>query len=308
MVELCIAIYDYCNIAIEGSSGISFNGNSAIHSGGGIYCDHDSNIRLKGDSCVTFAYNSAQSGGAVAIIHATMTTTENSSIWFSHNDASMSGGAMYLSDKFNLSFDGTSNITYLYNSANQFGGALYGDLNGQTVNGRIAVDTMLFNFTSNTASIGPDVYIDIPVSCDDECLKSIVGDSSDSAMNHSRFSEHVLTPPSKLILESPAVPIENTSRDSYVIKNIMLGQEIILNATLEDHNNRTAVATQFVLINNNQKYQIDGPSVVLISSDIDFQGIRIKGPKPENETAEVNLTISSCTDSRSLYNFNRPNN
>ena len=281
--------YDNSIFTIKGSSTLTFVGNKAIYDGGSIFCGRTSDLTLKGNSLVTFTNNTARDGGAISILQSNITFAGNSSIQFMYNKAYERGGAIYLDDKFILSVNDSSNIRYLFNYADRYGGAVYGSVI-QNNDSKMTVDNSTYtDFKNNTASVGNNVYINMLTSCDKICRDEIMVDSTDGTFNRRHFTNHVITPFSKLVLYDPAECVNHTSHtnnsdmnycpnNKYQIKNVMLGQEIIIDACVLDHFDNNASATQFALKSNNSEYHIDGPSFILISCDM-LQGIKIKGKK-----------------------------
>ena len=292
--------YDYCNTTIKEHSNVTFAKNKAQLDGGGIYCDSNCDISMTGNGLTAFSNNTARNGGAVSIIQSSITFAEHSSTHFYSNRAKENGGAIHLNNNFTLSFDDNSSIAYFYNFADQFGGAVFGDLLENT-DSLIAVNTVHTSFSNNTASTGNDIYIDIPTSCDEECFNNVIVGGDNDTLQHSQFTEHINTPPSKLELNDPAVCIDhNDTRNcqTYLIQNVMLGQEIVIDACVLNRFDRSSNATQFVVNGGNQQHQIrDGPNVVLISCDT-FRGIRIIGNEVSS-ASNFSMTITSLDGSQS---------
>ena len=128
------------------------------------------------------------------------------------------------------------------------------------------LNTTGINFTSNTAPIGDSVYLDIPASCDDNCLnRSIIGVYKE-IVEHGQLSGQIYSPPRKLILHKPAVCIDHdvTNCGIYVIKNIMFGQNIINRGCVLDYYDQPVVETQFIVDGNDEDHTINGSNSVLI--------------------------------------------
>jgi len=110
--------------------------------------------------------------------------------------------------------------------------------------------TVHTSFSNNTASIGPDIYIDIPTSCDEECFSNVIVGGNNDTIQHSQFTKHINTPPSKLALSDPAICINNLDDincEKYLVQGIMLGQEIKIDACVQNRFDRSTNATQFVV-------------------------------------------------------------
>ena len=334
------AIYSFSGTVIifEGDSNVMFNNNKAKEQGGAVYLTSQSFIFFMGNSQVVFVSNEASlSGGAIGSLGdgliytgdaSNLTFFKNSCSYFGgaiylfenttaifsgysqitfQKNTATSGGAMYLDNNFTLSFDDYSNVTYLLNYVDQYGGAVYGNLVGN-INSKIIVNAT-FNhthFQSNTASSGPNIYMDIPTKCDNECRNHIIVDGSYDDFFDSNFTDYIRTQPSKLVLNNIAKCVHhgndsdmNCINSTYLVEGIMLGQEIIIDACVLDHFNNTASATQFTVNSNNETYYIDGPDVILISCD-KFRGIRITGSEVGNPI-NVSMTITSQIDSQSDF-------
>ena len=334
------AIYSFSSsvIIFEGDSNVTFNNNKAEEQGGAVYLTSQSVTFFIGNSQVVFESNEASlNGGAIGslddgliytgdasnltfyknscsyfggAIYLFENTTANfsgySKIKFEENTAT-SGGAMYLDNNFTLSFDDYSSVTYLFNYVDQYGGAVYGNLVGN-INSKIIVNAT-FNhthFKSNTASSGPNIYMDIPITCDKKCLNQIIVDSSYDDFSDSNFTDYIRTQPSKLVLNNTAKCVHHGNdsdmkliNSTYLVEGIMLGQEIITDACVLDHFNNTASATRFTVNSNNETYHIYGPDVILISCD-KLRGIRIIGSEVSSPI-NVSMTITSQIDSQSEF-------
>ena len=158
-------------------------------------------------------------------------------------------------------------------------------------------------FYNNIALTGIDVYIDIPTLCDENCLNSsIIGISKANNL----LADHITTPPSKLEFDDIKCDNEFTSTNCY-IKNVMLGQEIIISACIRDYYDRPADATLFVVDGRNQEYRINGKHV-LVSCTV-FQGISVVGKRASHVT-NFSITITSNHGSRTHLKIikNKSNN
>ena len=89
----------------------------------------------------------------------------------------------------------------------------------------------------NTALVGKDVYMHTQTSCDEMCLNSsIVG----LDLTHNN-------PPLHLALYNPATCINATSYcDACLVNNIMLGQNIKINACVLSYHDKPAGVVDFV--------------------------------------------------------------
>ena len=101
-------------------------------------------------------------------------------------------------------------------------------------------------------------------------------------LTNDTLAQHIHTPPSELVLGDPAVCIDDdnvTNCGTYYVNNIMLGQEIIIDACVRDYYNQPTVETQFVVDSNDENHFINGSNSVLISCTNGLQGICITGSK-----------------------------
>ena len=290
--------YHHCNIAIKQYSEVMFIENSAMRYGGAMYCDHHSDVTLEGNIPVIFTSNTAEHGGAVCISQSILKFANDSAVMFNNNRAIRNGGAMHFSNNFTATFDYGSSITFSNNIANRYGGAIYSELR-DNVYSKMSFNTTGINFTGNTALIGDSVYLDIPASCDDNCLnRSIIGVYKE-IVEHSHHSRQIYSPPRKLILQKPAVCIDHdvTNCGIYFIKNIMLGQNIINRGCVLDYYDQPVVETQFIVDSNDEDHTINGSNSVLMSCN-GLQGISVKGSRISGRT-NFSMDLTSHSGSQS---------
>ena len=84
------------------------------------------------------------------------------------------------------------------------------------------------------------------------------------------LAKHIYTPPSKLVLGDPAVCTDDdniTTCGTYNVNNIMLGQEITINACVLDYYDQPPGETQFKVDSNDEDHYINGSNSVLIACD-----------------------------------------
>jgi len=261
--------YDHCKITIGQYSEVIFVDNSAMQCGGAMYCDRHSDVTLEGT--VTFTSNIAKHGGAVCVSQSIMKFTNNSAVELSNNRATGNGGGLYFTDKFKAIFNHGSSIKFNHNTAYQNGGALYCLLNHQGLNLKSAGVA----FTKNRALTGEGFYLDIGKQCNETCLNWNIAGSNKEILSH------IYTPPSKLVLHNPAVCIDDdnvTNCGKYFVSDIMLGQEIVIDACVLDYFNQPADETQIMVDSNDEDHTIIGTNSVLISCTR-LQGISVKGSK-----------------------------
>ncbi|XP_065894045.1 putative leucine-rich repeat-containing protein DDB_G0281931 isoform X2 [Dysidea avara] len=316
--------FDHSIAVIEDYSNVTFLNNKAEQHGGAIHCDRFSDIYLKENISVMFTGNTAERGGAISIIQSSITLTSNVSATFEMNSAENggaisiqqsiltfseksisqfisntakgNGGAIHLSSNYTTTFKNDTTVNFFYNSA-QYGGAIYSELL-QNDESKLIFNTEEIGLYNNTALTEADIYIDVPKSCDETCLdNSIVGINKTSLLN-SRLKDHIITPPRTLEFYDIKCIDNHTNCYIYVIKNVMLGHEIITDACVQDYYEQPAEATKFVVSGNNHNHKING-SQVLISCTV-FQGISVIGKRIFNAT---NFTISITSNHGSKSNF-----
>jgi len=75
---------------------------------------------------------------------------------------------------------------------------------------------------------------------------------------------HLQTPPSKLVLRDPAMCINDdnvTDCRKYYVSNIMLGQEIIINACVLNYYGKTAEGAQFAVKKSSNIHYLNGKNL-----------------------------------------------
>ena len=290
------ALYSYyhCNIMIRQYSEVIFDKNSAMQYGGAMYSDRHSDITLEGNNPVTFTSNTAEHGGAVCVSRSVMTFAHNSVVMLSKNRAIGNGGAVLYTKNFTATFNNGSSIKFDHNTAYRYGGALYIEVNHDGLS-KLRLNTTGITFTNNRALIGDSVYVDIPTSCGEACLNQTIVGVNKETLEYGSLAGNIYTPPSKLVLGDPAVCIDDdnvVNCGKYYVNNIMLGQEIIVDACVRDYYDQRAVETQFMVDSNDKNHTINGTNSVLISCDNGLQGINITGSKISDITNfTMNLTF-----------------
>ena len=292
--------YGHCNITLRQYSKVTFDKNSAMQYGGAMYCDHHSDVTLEGNIPVTFTSNTAEHGGAVCVSQSVIKFANNSVVMLNDNRAIENGGAMYFTGDYKATFNQGSSIKFDHNTAYRYGGALYSEVDHEGLN-KLRLNTTGITFTNNRALIGDSVYLDIPTSCDEACLnRTIVGVNKETLENGS-LAGKIHTPPSKLVLHHPAVCIDDddvTNCGTYYVNNIMLSQELLIDACVLNYYDQPAVETQFMVDSNNDDHTINGPNSVLISCDNGLQGISVTGSKISDITNfTINLTSHAGSQS-----------
>ena len=284
----------------QGNSMVLFNNNRAIYSSGGaVTSKSNSHIFLHKNTTTAFTNNRAKHGGAVSIVQSSISFASHSFLNFANNTAKGNGGAIHLSDNFTATFYDGSDIKFSNNTATGNGGAIYSELtNG--FDKEITLNTTGIYFNNNTALVGDSIYIHIPSSCDEVCFnKSIVNFVKSSA--YEQYRKYINTPPSKLVLYDPTTCIDSDT-STYIVNNIMLGQEIMIDACVLDYFNRPADATQFLVNSNDQSRQINESSTkVLMSCDI-LQGISVIG---NQVTSATNFSMTLTSHNGNQYDLKR---
>ncbi|XP_065894207.1 metabotropic glutamate receptor-like protein P [Dysidea avara] len=273
---------------------LTFNGNSLANftnniaeRGGALYVLLSS-VTLEGNIAANFTENKAENGGAISIVKSSVTFTGNSQTQFFSNSAAGNGGAMHLSDHFTVNISHISHNTFYHNTANRHGGAIYCDLT-KSSNNKLTFNTTDIIFYSNTDLTSSDVYVDIPTSCDETCLNNSI-----IKKDYSQFGGVINTSPRELqFIDSAVTCIDydnDTNCQTYLTKNIMLGQEIIINACVLDYFNQPAGSTQFVLSSDGHDHHIIGSDNVLISCTV-FEGVSVTGKRVVEATNySINIT------------------
>ncbi|XP_065895736.1 uncharacterized protein [Dysidea avara] len=311
-------ITDYSTAMFTEHSEVTYSNNEATQYGGAVYCVDNSNITLtgnvlieftnntsenggalsvlqsfillKGDISVIFISNKAENGGAISVAMSSVIFSNNSQAMFLSNSAAESGGVMHLSNRFKVNFCNNSNITFYHNNANHHGGAIYCDLT-KSIENRITFSTTNVVFEYNTDFIDSDIYIDVTTSCNETCFNKNIINS-----HYDQFGGIIKTSPRKLEFKDTAICIDSNDNndticETYLISNIMLGQEIIINACVLDYYNESAESTLFVLSRDNQDYNITGSNNMLISCTV-FEGVSLSG-KRVSEATNYSMNITS---------------
>ena len=281
-------------IMFETKSFVEFSNNKGFN--GGVMYSENSVITF--NTChVSFINNSANSGGVFYNINSNMTFTENSSVTFYKNTASMDGGVVYLTSGSMLTFDNHCNVTFSSNMASDYGGVAYINLYGQ-----IIINTTCISFQNNKAGFRENsFFINVPDSCNNTCMIDYIINTTNQHLSQ------VTTSPHKLILHDPAKCIHNSDDnecDSYYIKGIMLGQEIIINGCVLDYYNNSLISeAQLLNIESDDgDYNIDGSDNVLVSCNHTFEGISITGNNNVSaitSNTSINLTLHFDRNSES---------
>ena len=276
------AIYFYINpVSTFGEhASITFDGNKA-KSGGAIYSYNASiTVTEKSNNSLLFNNNSAEKGGAFLTELSNVTFSGNSCISFTNNTALRDGGSIYLNDHSNFFINST--LIFYHNTAFDYGGAIFIQMKEVSVN----TNTNKIYFDDNYAgSTNRPVYINVPKSCNKSCLFESIKNTK----------LPVATSPSKLILHNPAKCIHGngTECDTYHINNVMLGQEITLNACTLDYYDQPIVGvTEFLVRGYHHSYNMSGSQFISVSCNKTTQGISVIGNLNFNTSYNYSVVIS----------------
>ncbi|XP_065892196.1 putative leucine-rich repeat-containing protein DDB_G0281931 [Dysidea avara] len=138
------------------------------------------------------------------------------------------------------------------------------------------------------------------MSCDEMCLNNSVIDFTESSVVQTQAVQYIITPPSKLEFYKTATCIDDnigTNCQVYMVENIMLGQEVVVDACVLDYYGNPAGTTLFLVTGENLNHRINGPQYVLVSCKV-FQRISVIGKKISSMT-NFSMTITSHDGSKS---------
>ena len=271
--------------------------NVAMQNGGAILINNSYAI-FERETNITFFGNSAIYGGAIySSIMSSIAFGGNSVVTLAHNIATLNGGAMHLSDNFLTVFSFGSHITFLGNIAGGYGGAIYAELTEHVNSTNMIFNETEMNFHNNTALVGDFIYIHVPSSCNEVCANHSVVDIAKTSLKQREFNKYISTPPSRLVLYEPATCIDHNHCDTYLVKNIMLGQEITINGCVLDYYGQPTIAAQFSVSRPDHNYHITDSDYVLISCEIS-NGISMVGTEITN-MENFSVTLISHLGSQS---------
>jgi len=289
-----INLDDNSNVIFDGNATTAFDNNTATM-GGAMYCNRYSYVVVQGNTTVEFTNNKAMHGGALNIQESTITFTSNSSTRFSYNAATKTGGAVYLISNFTASYENKSEVIFYQNNASLYGGAIYGEL-VRANESKISSNMVNINFDDNSAIIGDDVYVHIQPSCSEECLNNSIVELN---VTHNY-------PPHHLAMYNPAICVDATNMPSkcqtYFVSNIMLGQNIKINACVLSFYDKPAGGVDFVVSGASGQHFLEETRFVPIACQL-FEGISIIGKQISDKT-NFSMTITSYTNSESEISIN----
>ena len=280
------AIYlnDDSYLNLERDCNVTFSHNTAAL-GGAIHCSESSSITFGNMSNTLLSGNNAENGGGIFLTNSEFIFAMHSYILFKNNTASQDGGAIYLNDDSHLNLERDCNVTFSHNTASYYGGAMY----GKVAKSKINFSSTRINFDSNSAGTeGNSVYITLPKQCNDDCLsQSIVGTTDNS---------YIITSPIKIQFYNSNIKCigdnaNSTTCNIYYIKNIMLGQQIVLDACMYDYYGHPAAAARFLINGDNTQGYSLGSNNTLISCNRTFELVNIHGNRSTPFNYSLNLTL-----------------
>ena len=195
------------------------------------------------------------------------------------NIALQDDGAMFLHKQYQFILTDDAEIIFDFNTASDYGGAIYSRVDQSLIN----FNATKIHFVNNHArTAGSSVFINVPTLCNSSCLHNSILGVSEGSLQNNELSEHITTSPRKVELYKPAECIDNNNIGcvSYYVNNIMLGQEILIDACMYDYYDRSTGTEEFLVSSaDSQDYYIPGSQYILISCNRTFQGISIVGNK-----------------------------
>ena len=305
----------YSQGVFEGTARLLFSSNRAAKYGGAMYLGN--NILLSFEKFCDngnltnptkmFSQNIAETGGAIFLMNSKI-QIDNNSVIFDNNTARLDGGAIY-SDQSNLAFINDCNIKFSNNTADDYGGAIYGTFAN---NNALNINSTNVEFKKNDArTAGDSIYINLPQGCEQDCLySSILGNVND-------IIKHITTSPNELKLYAPTRCIYTINKECkvYYIDNIMLGQEILLDACMYDYYDKEADAALFLISaystgndnvgNDNENFTL-GLNTTSISCNHTIPDIKINAKKdkptlPYNYTLNLALFANHFPESKRVF-------
>ena len=292
------------DITFKGSITVKLHNNEATV-GGAIICNSNSGITFKESPHIEFLQNIAKLGGAIYIVRSNITITDNSKLIFSYNIALQDGGALFLDKQFKVIFTVNVEMTFSFNTATDYGGAIYSRVDQSVINFNITN----IHFNNNHArTAGSSVFINVPKLCNSSCLNNSVLGVTEGSLQHNQLRKHLTTSPRKLELYQPVECIDNSSVacDSYYVKNIMLGQEILIYACMYDYYDRSTGTEEFLVsATDDQDYYVPGSQYILMSCNHTFQGISINGNTttpvlPFNYSMTIGLYVVRISEMKTI--------
>ena len=219
------------------------------------------------------------------------------------NNIAENGAALYLDLNSVVTFGNNSTVTFSNNVVRRYGGAIYYDITQSSdacyknVSAFVVDNSASIDFRNNIAGIaGNSVYFSISQLCN----ATLQYDSS----NFNQQGDFI-TSPNQLRLYYPAQLVNNTDLSTYYVRDIMLGQQIIIPGCVVDYYGMPAGSVQFTVQladnNNDQNYNISVSDLISVDCRTS-QGINnlvITGNLPPNNTnSTLSIRLNSFYDSR----------
>ena len=272
-------------VLFKGNSIITFTNNRATVNGGALYFDSISNVSFSDNTSETFENNKALHGGAICVSsNSNITFKEYSTALFKNNSAYIDGGAINIFTNSSFTVKDYTAIQFNANNA-QYGGAMYFD----TTHSSLVINRNM-KFSNNIAKFaGSAIFFDSTMFCNRSCLYSrIINGIRNESYNF------IASPPSTLVISDPAVCIDDDTEmecNKYLLRHVMLGEEINVPATVLDYFNHSTYRVRFLLhYVPYQNYSLSGLTEFLLSSG-SISGITIKGNKSLTKPLNCSINI-----------------
>ena len=285
-----VNFHEKSNGKFEINSTLTFRENSALQNGEAFHLARHCYIEFKEFVNAKFVKNNAVRGGAIFLMASETVFRNFLTLIFKNNTASQDGGAIYIADQSQITFMEGANVTFSHNKASDYGGAIYCKMiNSKITFGNSANVSFLHNSVRTT---GSSVYMNLPRRCNSTCLsESVVG------ITMKDLHSFMITSPNKIQLYNPNVQcidlFSDEKCDLYHMKNIMLGQKILLDACMYDYYDHPVEVALFLISGtSNQGYYLYSNNT-LITCNHTLELVSIYG----NESIQSNYSISI-----SLYN------
>ena len=247
-------------VAFKGNSISIFANSKATVNGGALYLVNNSHVSFSDNSLKTFENNSALHGGAIcASSYSNIVFKDESTALFRNNTAYIDGGAVNIFTNSSFTVKDYTTIVFIANSA-QYGGAMYFDATHSSL-----VINRSMEFSNNIVNFaGKAIYFDVTRSCNRTCLHSrIITGIRNNSYNF------IASPPNTLVLSDPALCIDDDTEmecNKYLLRHVMLGEEINIPACLYDYFNHSTYQARFYLHDVlYQNYSMSGSTVFLLS-------------------------------------------
>ena len=184
---------------------------------------------------------------------------DESTALFRNNTAYINGGAVNIFTNSSFIVKDYTTIVFIANSA-QYSGAMYFDATHSSL-----VINRSMEFSNNIVNFaGKAIYFDVTRSCNRSCLHSrIITGIRNNSYNF------IASPPNTLVLSDPALCIDDDTEmecNKYLLRHVMLGEEINIPACLYDYFNHSTYQARFYLHDVlYQNYSMSGSTVFLLS-------------------------------------------